>query len=54
MNKQLNKSSNIENYKMPIEHWIMIGLVDNGSYNEDLLNYTLSYNSYSEKEKRIG
>ena len=51
MNTQLNKSSNIENYKMPIEHWIMIGLVDNGSYNEDLLNYTLSYNSYSEKRE---
>ena len=50
MNKQLNKSSNIEKLKMPIEHWIMMGLVDNGSYNEDLLNYTLSYNTYSEKK----
>ncbi len=50
MNTQLNKSSNTGIYKMPIEHWIMMGLVDNGSYNEDLLNYTLSYNTYSEKK----
>lgn len=51
MNTQLNKSSNTGIYKMPIEHWIMMGLVDNGSYNEELLNYTLSYNSYSEKRE---
>lgn len=40
----------IENYKMPIAHWIMLGLSDNGGFNQELYEYTSSFPTYEEKK----
>lgn len=37
--------------KIPIEHWIMMGLQGKGGYNEEDLQYTLSFPTYDEKKK---
>lgn len=41
----------IDNYKVPVLHWIMMGLKEEGGYNEEDYLYTFSYSTYQEKEK---
>lgn len=36
--------------KIPIEHWIMMGLKGNGTYSEEDLQYTNSFSTYNEKK----
>lgn len=51
MSKQLYQNGNLDVNKIPIVHWIMMGLVDNGNYNKELFDYTISYDSYDEKKE---
>lgn len=37
--------------KMPIEHWILTGLVGNGGYNSEIRDYTGGFSGYEEKRK---
>lgn len=43
----------IDDYKVPVLHWIMMGLKDEGGYNEEDYSYTLSHNTYQDKLKAV-
>ena len=36
-------------YQFPYEHWVMMSLNDGGGYNQDDVNYTLSFDTYDER-----
>ncbi len=40
-----------DNLKIPIEHWIMMGLYENGGYNVEDYKYTNQYATYQEKRE---
>lgn len=41
----------LNEYKMPIEHWILIGSVNEGGFNQELYEYTKGYPTYNEKKQ---
>lgn len=41
----------LNSYKMPIEHWLWIGSVGNGGFNQEAYEYTYSFPTYEEKKK---
>lgn len=41
----------IDNEKIPIEHWIMMGLYENGGYHQEDYEYTQQFATYQEKKE---
>lgn len=48
--KILNNKRAVDVYKVPYEHWIMMGLEGKGSFSQDDLDYTMQYETYKEKQ----
>lgn len=47
----LSNKDAVNRYKMPMEHYIMIGLKGKGGYNSEYRKYTMSFATYDEKRK---
>ncbi len=40
-----------EDARLPLTHWVMMGLYELGGYNDDDVQYTLSFDTYEEKQE---
>ena len=49
--KVIPDKNKLNNYKVPISHWIWIGSVGNGGFNQEAYEYTYSFSTYEEKNK---
>lgn len=47
----ISNKDRLNEYKMPIEHWILIGSVNEGGFNQELYEYTKGYPTYNERKQ---
>lgn len=48
---RINHRIDRDQYQMPVEHWILLGLTGNGGFSQEIYEYTSSYPTYSEKKE---
>lgn len=48
---RINHRLDKQYYQMPIEHWILLGLTENGGFNQSIYEYTNSFSTYNEKKE---
>lgn len=53
INTSINKFATNNNIQFPIEHWIMMGLQGNGSYNKEAFDFAMNYKTTNEKREVI-
>lgn len=47
----INNKDKLNEYKMPVEHWLLIGSVNEGGFNQELYEYTKGYPTYDERKQ---
>ena len=49
--KRITETENAEYYKMPWEHWIVLGLTGNGGFSQEIYEFTNSFPTYEERKQ---